>query len=81
MITEEAKAWVVHVACSKPKEFGYAAELWTRKALAKYVREHARESGHPSLSKAVKATVQRILAAQPLHPEKLQYYLERRDPK
>jgi hypothetical protein len=36
--------------------------------------------GHPSLSKAVKATVQRILAAQPLHPEKVQYYLERRDP-
>jgi transposase len=79
-ITEEAKAWVVHVACAKPKDFGYAAELWTRKALAKYVREHARESGHPSLSKAVKATVQRILAAQPLHPEKVQYYLERRDP-
>ena len=80
VITEEAKAWVVHVACTKPKEFGYAAELWTRKALAKHVREHARESGHPSLSKAVKATVQRILAAQPLHPEKVQYYLERRDP-
>jgi transposase len=80
VITEEAKAWVVHVACSKPKEFGYAAELWTRKALAKHVREHARESGHPSLSRAVKATVQRILAAQPLHPERVQYYLERRDP-
>jgi hypothetical protein len=24
VITEEAKAWVVHVACCKPKEFGYA---------------------------------------------------------
>src|SRR5215472_554137 len=30
VITDDAKAWVVHVACSKPKEFGYAAELWTR---------------------------------------------------
>lgn len=80
VITEEAKAWVVHVACCKPKEFGYAAEMWTRKALAKHVRENAREAGHPSLSKAAKATVQRILAAQPLHPEKVQYYLERRDP-
>ena len=29
VITEEAKAWVVHVACCKPKEFGYAAEMWT----------------------------------------------------
>jgi transposase len=80
VITEEDKAWVVHLACSKPKEFGYAAEVWTRKALAKHVREHARKAGHPSLSRAAKATVQRILAAQPLHPEKVTYYLERRDP-
>lgn len=80
VITEEAKAWVVHLACSKPKEFGYAAEVWTRKSLAKYVREQAVTTGHPSLSKAAKATVQRILAEQPLHPEKVKYYLERRDP-
>ncbi len=33
-ISEEAKAWVVHLACSKPKQLGYAAELWTRSALA-----------------------------------------------
>jgi transposase len=32
------------------------------------------------LNRAAKATVQRILAAQPLHPEKVKYYLERRDP-
>ena len=25
-----AKAWVVHLACTKPKDLGYAAELWTR---------------------------------------------------
>jgi transposase len=33
------------------------------------------------LAKAVKATVHRILADQPLHPERVQYYLERRDPR
>jgi transposase len=80
VITEAAKAWVVHVACSKPREYGYAAELWTRKSLAQHVRQHALEAGHPSLARAAKATVQRILAAQPLHPEKVSYYLERRDP-
>jgi len=37
-------------------------------------------AGHPSLTRAAKATVQRILAKQPLHPEKVKYYLERRDP-
>ena len=79
-ITVEARTWVVSVACIKPKDLGYAAELWTRSALAKHVRTHAMEAGHPSLVKAAKATVQRILAEQPLHPERIQYYLQRRDP-
>ena len=26
VIGDDAKAWVVHVACSKPKDLGYAAE-------------------------------------------------------
>jgi hypothetical protein len=79
-IGDDAKTWVVHLACSKPKDLGYAAEVWSRQALARHVREHAGEAGFPALSRAAKATVQRILAAQPLHPEKVQYYLERRDP-
>src|SRR5271156_3023105 len=48
VITDDAKAWVVHLACSKPKEFGYAAELWTRSALALHVRKHAVEAGYPA---------------------------------
>jgi len=79
-LTEEAKAWVVHLACSKPKDFGYAAELWTRQALAQHVRRDAVAAGHPSLARAGKATVHRILAAQPLQPHKVTYYLQRRDP-
>lgn len=80
VITEEARAWVVHLACSKPKELGYAAELWTRSLLAGHVRREAVQAGHPSLSRAAKATVQRILAEQPLHPERVRYYVEKRDP-
>jgi hypothetical protein len=80
VIGDDAKAWVVHLACSKPKDLGYAAEVWSRQSLARHVREHAGEAGFPALSHAAKATVHRILAAQPLHPEKVQYYLERRDP-
>lgn len=80
VITEAAKAWVVHVACSKPTECGYAAELWTRQALAQHVRRHARAAGYPALAQAAKATIQRILAQQPLHPDRVTYYLERRDP-
>lgn len=80
VITGEAKAWVVHLACSRPKDYGYAAELWTRSLLAKHVRQNATEAGYPSLAKAVKATVHRILSAQDLHPERVRYYLEKRDP-
>lgn len=80
VLTEQAKAWVVHLACSKPKELGYAAEVWSRKALAQHVRQEAAIQGHPSLARASKATVQRILAAQPLQPHKVTYYMERRDP-
>jgi transposase len=74
------KAWVVHLACTKPKDLGYAAELWTRKALAAHVRQQAPGAGHPSLARAAKSTVQRILDEQQLQPHKVKYYLERRDP-
>lgn len=74
------KAWVIHLACTKPKDLGYAAELWTRKALAAHVREQAEAAGHPSLARAVKSTVQRILDEHQLQPHKVKYYLERRDP-
>ena len=80
VLTEEAKAWVVHLACSKPKEWGYAAGVWRRQMLARHVRQQAMSAGHACLGRASKATVQRILAAQPLQPHKVVYYLERRDP-
>lgn len=74
------KAWVAHLACTKPKDLGYAAELWTRQTLATHVREQAKVAGHPSLARAAKSTVQRILEEQQLQPHKVKYYLERRDP-
>ena len=79
IITEEAKAWVVSLACTKPKDHGYAAEVWTLSALAKHTRKHAPVGGHDCLKRAAKATIQRILKSQPLQPHKVRYYLERRD--
>ena len=76
VITGADKAWVVHLACTKPKELGYAAELWTRKSLAAHVRQQAQAAGHPSLAQAAKATVQRILDEQHLQPHRVKYYLE-----
>lgn len=79
-IDEAAKAWVINLACTKPKDHGLAAELWTLNELAKYTREHAPAAGHPCLSKAAKATIWRILSANEIRPHKIKYYLERRDP-
>lgn len=80
VITEEAKAWVINLACKKPMDCGYASEIWTHSALANHARRYAPEAGHDCLKKAAKATVQRILAKHPIHPHKMAYYLERRDP-
>jgi hypothetical protein len=51
VMTDDAKAWVVHLACSKPKDLGYAAELWTRSALAGHVRSESVGAGFPALTK------------------------------
>src|SRR6266705_5556340 len=80
VIDHADKAWVIHLACTKPKDLGYAAELWTRQALATHVRLHSLSSGHPNLARAAKSTIQRILDEPQLKPHKVRYYLERRDP-
>lgn len=79
-ITVEAKAWLINVACKKPKELGYSFELWTNRLLVKHAREHCKESGHPSLSKINRGTVSKILNKSDVRPHKITYYLERRDP-
>lgn len=78
-ISEAAKAWVIDLACRKPKDLGRAAELWTLSALAEHVAAQASDAGFPRLAKAGKATVWRILDAHELKPHRVRYYLERRD--
>lgn len=79
-ITDEAKAWVVGIACTKPKDHGLAAELWSISALARFVGAQAASAGHPRLARAGKSTVWRILDANEIKPHKIRYYLEKRDP-
>lgn len=80
VITAEAKAWIINLACQKPTDFGYAAQMWTRSSLANHARKYCHEAGHDCLNKAAKATIQRILDEHPIRPHKMAYYLERRDP-
>jgi transposase len=79
-ITAEARAWLVSVACRKPKELGYSYELWTLQLLSDHVIRHCEAEGHPSLLRAGRGTVQRLLSENDLKPHRIRYYLERRDP-
>ncbi len=79
-ITPEARAWLLSLACQKPKEFGYSYELWTTRLLAQHVHQHCMAAGHPSLLKIGRGTVSKILTKGQIRPYKIHYYLERRDP-
>ena len=78
-ISEAAKAWVIDLACRKPKDLGLAAELWTLSALADHVASHATQAGFARLARAGKTTVWRILDAHELKPHRVRYYLDKRD--
>jgi len=79
VITDEDKAWVIHLACSKPSEYGYSAERWTIAQLAKHIREKATEASHPALSRMGKSGLHNILSKVDIKAHKTAYYLERRD--
>lgn len=78
--TPEAVAWVVSLACQKPKDFGYSYELWTTRLLATHIQERCEAEGHPSLARIGRGTVSKILGKHEIQPHKIRYYLERRDP-
>lgn len=80
VITNDARAWLISLACRKPKDLGYSYELWTTDLLAKHIRKNCKKQGHPSLKKLGRGTVSKLLCQAEIHPHKIQYYLERRDP-
>jgi transposase len=79
VITPEAKAWLVSLACDKAKEHGYPHELWTTRLLARHAREHGPAAGHDCLAHLVQGTVCKLLGQEKIKPHKVRYYLENRD--
>lgn len=80
IIDDEAKAWVLSVACQKPIDLGYAQETWTYSLLVKHLRQHCESQGHSCLAKIGKSRLYDILSKSNIKPHKINYYLERRDP-
>lgn len=80
VISDEEKLWITSIACTKPKEIGYAQELWTYRKLRDHVHGHCEEAGYPGLVKISVATIHGILESSEIKPNKISYYLERKDP-
>ena len=79
-ITGEAKTWLISIACTQPKDYGYAAETWTTKALTQHINKTAAEAGYNRLATITESGVYRILDKCGIKPFRIQYYCERRDP-
>ena len=79
-IFDDARTWIVNIACRKPTEFGLSAELWYPTSLTRYIRSEAEGAGYPRLSTISVSTVRKILRGAKLNPHKITYYCEKRDP-
>ena len=79
-ITDESRAWMIKIACMKPKDLGYPHEIWTQRLLTKYVQKNCVKEGHPELSKISQGTISKILNASNIKPHKIKYYTAKVDP-
>ena len=67
-ISAESRAFVISLACMKPKNLGYPHEIWTQRLLAKHIRENCIKEGHPDLSSINQGTISKILTASNIKP-------------
>ena len=79
-LPDDAIAWVQNCACLKPKELGYSYELWTYRLLSAHIRRECVAAGHPALANLSRSKLHKMLHAGEIHPHKIRYYVERRDP-
>ena len=79
-ITDDEKTWIINIACKKPKDLGYSAEVWTRALLTKHINKYAEKAGHMRLSTISQSKVRTILEEAEIKPNKITYYCENRDP-
>jgi transposase len=79
-ITAEARAWIISLACMKPKDLGHPHELWTQQLLAKHIRENCTKEGYPEVIKISSGTISKILSASNIKPHKISSYIHRQDP-
>jgi transposase len=76
-VTPDGRAWVMQLACSRPTDHGYQAEIWTLSQLTAHVKKHARQAGHEVLEHASKYIIRRIIKESSQSPHNVAYYFDR----
>lgn len=79
-IMDDAKSWILSIACKRPTDFGFASETWTYSALVNYIKNNCENEGYSSLKNTGKSFLNKILSKSNVKPHKVSYYLEKRDP-
>ena len=79
-ITPEGRAWIISLACMKPKDLGYPHELWTHKLLAEHIRNNCIDKGYPEAIKISSGTISKFLGVSNIKPHKISSYLHQPDP-
>ena len=69
LYTDDARVWVLSVACVKPVDLGYADETWTYSLLIKHIRGHCDSEGHPCLRRLGKGQLHAILSKSNIKPQ------------
>ena len=79
-ISDDAKAWIIHIACQRPYDLGYSQELWTLSKLHEHIQNNAVTAGFPRLETVTKTYIQQLLKTSEIKPFKIKYYCEKCDP-
>ncbi len=79
-ISDDDRAWIIDIACQRPKDLGHSQELWTIKTLHEHIQKYAEKAGYPRLKTVAKSTIQKLHKHNDIKPFKIKYYCEKRDP-
>ena len=76
--TQEDKLITINLACQKPKDLGYASEIWTQTKLAIHLQKTFSEK--KTFANISQSSISRILEENTIKPFKIEYYINKRDP-
>lgn len=79
-ISDADITWVIERACERPKDHGYAAELWYPASFTRFINSIAEGENHPRMATVSESTLRKILKKAKIKPFQVTYYCEKRDP-